>query len=222
MKFSVDHHFIYISVCTDEHKQQLQSYYKMTEEDLKEITKDWSVDFLIPAGPAEISDIDSLETTSDTPGPSKVKKTEEVHDLDSASVNTASILVEKGGYGEEIDGAKVEHNKGEVTLPRDEEDPSKKRKVSLPKPSSQNKVKATMTKMKTILISNDFDFIIAALNDASLEIVEKKEAKQEEVYNRMKFELQGVQHALQSSHTVSTTPLSVGTLELGDELAQLH
>jgi hypothetical protein len=31
------------------------------EEDLEEITKDWFVDLLIPADPAEISDIDSPE-----------------------------------------------------------------------------------------------------------------------------------------------------------------
>jgi hypothetical protein len=44
MKFSVDHHFIYITVRGDEHKQQLQSYYKLTEDDLEEITKEWSTD----------------------------------------------------------------------------------------------------------------------------------------------------------------------------------
>jgi hypothetical protein len=42
MKFNVDHHFIYIIVCADEHKQQLQSYYKLKEEELEEIKKDWS------------------------------------------------------------------------------------------------------------------------------------------------------------------------------------
>jgi hypothetical protein len=130
MKFSADRHFIYITACADEHKQQLQSYYKLTEEDLEEITKDWSADLLIPADPAEISDIDSPETAPDTPGPSKIKKTEEVHDLDNASVKTASISAEQGGDGREIDGAEVEQKKGEVTPPRDEEDPSKKRKVS--------------------------------------------------------------------------------------------
>jgi hypothetical protein len=34
-----------------------------------------------------------------------------------------------------------------------------------------------MTKMKTFLTSNDFDFIIIAMNDASLEITKKQEAK---------------------------------------------
>jgi hypothetical protein len=136
MKFNADRHFIYITARADEHKQQLQSYYKLTEEDLEEITKDWSVDLLIPADPAEISDIDSPETVQDTPGPSRTKKTEEVQDLDSASAKTASISPEQGGDGGEIDGAEVEQKKGEVTPPRDEEDPSKKRKVSPLKPSS--------------------------------------------------------------------------------------
>jgi hypothetical protein len=66
MKFNADRHFIYITARADEHKQQLQSYYKLTEEDLEEITKDWSVDLLIPADPAEISDIDSPETAGYT------------------------------------------------------------------------------------------------------------------------------------------------------------
>jgi hypothetical protein len=68
-----------------------------------------------------------------------------------------------------------------------------KRKVSLLKPSSQKKVKATMTKMQTILTSDDFDFIKAALNYAFLEIAEQKEAKQEELFHWIKDELQGVQ-----------------------------
>jgi uncharacterized protein YsxB (DUF464 family) len=56
MKFNADRHFIYITVhSADEHKKQLQSYYKLMEEDLEEITKDWSADLLIPADPVEIS-----------------------------------------------------------------------------------------------------------------------------------------------------------------------
>jgi citrate lyase gamma subunit len=51
--------------------------------------------------------------------------------------------------------------------------------------------------MQTTLTSDDFNFIIAALNDASLEIVEKQEVKQEQMYNRIEIELQGVLHQLQ-------------------------
>jgi hypothetical protein len=40
MKFNADRHFIYIIARGDEHKEQFLSYYKMTEEDLEEITKE--------------------------------------------------------------------------------------------------------------------------------------------------------------------------------------
>jgi len=39
-KFCVDRHFIYITACGDEHKEELQSYYKLIEEDMEEITKE--------------------------------------------------------------------------------------------------------------------------------------------------------------------------------------
>jgi hypothetical protein len=75
MKFSIDQHFIYITAHVDEHKKQLQSYYKLTEEDLEEITKEWSANLLIPADPMEISDIDNPEAMQDTPKPSNTKNT---------------------------------------------------------------------------------------------------------------------------------------------------
>ena len=46
-----------------------------------------------------------------------------------------------------------------------------------------------MTKMHTILIFDDFDFLIAALNDASLEIEEKQEENKVEMYDRIETEL---------------------------------
>jgi hypothetical protein len=196
MKFSADCHFIYITTRADEHKKQLQSYYKLTEEDLEDITKEWSVDLLIPVDPMELYDIDGLEATNDTPGPSKTQKNEENQDVSSTSGKTASISPKQGGDGGEIDGTEVGQKKGEVTLPRDEEDPSKKRKVSPLKPSSRKKSKATRTKFETTLTLDDFNFIVAALNDASLEIAEKQETKQEKVFNHIKVELQGVQQAL--------------------------
>jgi hypothetical protein len=55
----------------------------------------------------------------------------------------------------------------------------KKRKGSPLKPSSRKKSRTPVTKMQTTLTLDDFNFIIAALNDASLKIVEKQEAKQE-------------------------------------------
>jgi hypothetical protein len=80
----------------------LHSYYKLTEEDIEDITKEWSADLLIPTNPVELSDIDSPEIVPDTPGPSKMTKPEEVHDVGSASVRTASISPDEEGDGEEI------------------------------------------------------------------------------------------------------------------------
>jgi phosphoribosylanthranilate isomerase len=98
----------------------------------------------------------------------------------------------------------------------------KKRKVSPMKPTSWKKSRATMTKMQTVLTIDDFDFIIAAVNDASQEILQKHEAKQEEMYDRVEVELRGVQQALQSSRAVSTVPLPSEEPELGDEPTQLR
>jgi hypothetical protein len=105
MKFNADHHFIYITTHIDEHKQQLKSYYKLTKEDLEEITKEWLVDLLIPTDPTDIYDIDSLEEMHDTPRPNKTKKNEYTQDIGSTSVKTASISIEQGRDGKEIDGA---------------------------------------------------------------------------------------------------------------------
>jgi hypothetical protein len=76
MNFSVDRHFIYLTPHADEHQEQLQSYYKLTEEDLEEITKEWLADLLVAADPTDISDISSPEAVQDTPGPSETQKTQ--------------------------------------------------------------------------------------------------------------------------------------------------
>jgi hypothetical protein len=83
-------------------------------------------------------------------------------------------------------------------------------------------MKATKTKFETTLNSDDFKFIIVALNDASLEIEKKKEAKKEDIFSRIKVKFQEVEQVLQSSCVVSTFHLPTGTSELGDELAQIH
>ena len=106
----------------------------------------------------------------DTPRPSKTNKDEEVQDVNNTSSKTTSISPEQGGDGGEPGNTEVEQNKGEVIPPREEEDPSKKRKVTPPKPSSRKKAKATRTKFETVLTLDDFDFIIAALNNTSLEM----------------------------------------------------
>jgi hypothetical protein len=43
--------------------------------------------------------------------------------------------------------------------------------------------------LKTTLTLDDFNFLIAALNDVSLELTEKKEAKKEDLFNQIKGEL---------------------------------
>jgi hypothetical protein len=181
MKFSADHHSTYITTCANEHKQQLQSYYKLTEDDLDEITKEWLVDLLVVVDPVEMSDVDSPEAMSDTPGLRKTKKDVEVQDIHITSMKTASLSPATGGDDEELGGKEFEQSKGEVTPPRDEADPSKKRKITPPRPSSRKKTEATWT----TLTSDDFDFLLTALNDVSLELTEKKEAKKDELFCRI-------------------------------------
>jgi hypothetical protein len=47
MKFCAYQNFTYIIAHADESKEEIQSYYKLTEEDLEEITKDWHAKLLI-------------------------------------------------------------------------------------------------------------------------------------------------------------------------------
>jgi hypothetical protein len=60
VKFHIDRHFIYIIACRDEHKEDLQSYYKLTEEDMEEIMKEWLEEILVPVNHAELSDLDLI------------------------------------------------------------------------------------------------------------------------------------------------------------------
>jgi hypothetical protein len=73
-----------------------------------------------------------------------------------------------------------------------------------------------------MLTMDDFEFIIAAVADASQDILQKHEAKQEKMYDRIEVELRGVQQTLQSNRTVSTAPPPLEAPELGYEPAQLH
>jgi hypothetical protein len=181
MKFNVNHHFTYITTRGDEHNQQLQSYYKLIEDDLEDITKEWLLNLLVAADPINMSNEEILEAMPDTPGPSKTKKDDEVEDIPSTSTKTTSISPMWGGDGNELGDTEVEQNRGEITPPREEEDPSLKQNNTPPKPSSSKKDKATQTTLKTTLTPDDFEFLIAALNDVSLEIIENQEAKHEEI-----------------------------------------
>ena len=117
MKFNVDHNFTYITMRIDEHQQQLQSYYKLTKDDLEEINKEWLANLLVRVDPADISDVNIAKTMLDIP--SKMKKYDEVQDVHSTSTKTTSISPEQGNDGGEIGGIEFEQNKGEVTPPRE-------------------------------------------------------------------------------------------------------
>ena len=58
--FHVDPHFIYITMHIYENKEELQSYYKLTDEDMEQLTKEWSEEFLVPVTDAELSDTDTI------------------------------------------------------------------------------------------------------------------------------------------------------------------
>jgi hypothetical protein len=59
-KFHVDRHFIYIATRRDEIKEELQFYYKLTDEDMEHITKEWLEEFLLPVADVELSDTDII------------------------------------------------------------------------------------------------------------------------------------------------------------------
>jgi hypothetical protein len=83
-KFYADRHFIYITTRSDENKEELQSYYKLNNEDMEEITKEWPTEFLVPVEKMDISNPNIIKIPVvtkeeyDGPGNSKKKKKEEV------------------------------------------------------------------------------------------------------------------------------------------------
>jgi hypothetical protein len=107
----------------------------LIEEDLEKIAKEWTMDLLVPTDPIEMSDVEIAEAMLHTPRPSKTKKDVGFQYVHSTSTNTTSISPAQGGDGVELGGTKVKKNKDEVTFPREEEDPSKKRKTTPPNPS---------------------------------------------------------------------------------------
>jgi hypothetical protein len=96
-KFYADRHFIYITACRDESKEKLQSYYKLTDDNMEQITKEWPEEFLIPVDDEELSDpsiIGSpLVTRVEHAGQSsakKKKKKEEVQNIEIDEEDNAS------------------------------------------------------------------------------------------------------------------------------------
>jgi hypothetical protein len=62
VKFRTYNHFIYITACRHEHKEEIQSYYNITKEDMKEINKEWPIEFLIPIDQVELSDLNLIDS----------------------------------------------------------------------------------------------------------------------------------------------------------------
>jgi hypothetical protein len=106
MKFYADRHFIYNNVHGDEHKEELQSYYKIIEEDLEEIIKEWPVELLILVDQAELSDPDLIGSPVVTheeygaPNSSRKKRKEDVQEINNASEKIASNSPSRGGVDE--------------------------------------------------------------------------------------------------------------------------
>ena len=185
MNFHADRHFIYITACGDEHKEELQSYYKITEEDLEEITKEWPTKFLIPVNQEALSDpnlIESLVVTReeyDAPSSSRKKKKEDVHEIHNTSEETTSDSPSRGGYDEvekeEKEGEEDKQKQGEVTPPRnplEEAETSKKKNVSPMKPTSRKKSKYSKPKLQTVLTVDGIDLIIATVSNTSKDILQ--------------------------------------------------
>jgi hypothetical protein len=59
-KFCVDPHFIYITARRDEHHEELQSYYKLTDENMDQITKEFLEEFILPVVDAELYNTDNI------------------------------------------------------------------------------------------------------------------------------------------------------------------
>jgi hypothetical protein len=89
-------------------------------------------------------------------------------------------------------------------------------------PHPERKLRPPGPRLRLRLPQDDFDFLIAALNDVSLELVEKKEAKQEELFHQITGEFKEAQQALQSSQAVSMAPLTMEISGTGDEPTQLR
>jgi hypothetical protein len=113
-KFCADQHFIYITACKDESKEELHSYYKLTDEDMEQITKEWLEEFCVPVAYAEPSDDEIIGSPLVTrvkhvghTNAKKKKKKEEVQDVETDekdNVSEGNGSGSLGGGGDEVDG----------------------------------------------------------------------------------------------------------------------
>lgn len=192
-KFCVDRHFIYITARRDESKEELQSYYKLTNEDMEEITKEWLTEFLVPVVDAELSDVDiigsPLVTRVEHVGQSSAKKKKKKIEVQSIEINEEDNASEEdgidspGGGGEDQgngqgggDDAETQEEGG-ATDPLIGTEASQKRKASPEKPSARKKTRANKPQSKNVLTEDDVGLIIAAMEDASEDILQRHGAK---------------------------------------------
>jgi hypothetical protein len=107
-KFCTNSYFIYITAHGDEHKEDIESYYKLIEEDIEEITKEWPTEFLVPVKQTKLYDPDLIKILVvtreeyDAPSSSRKKNKEEVQELSSESKENTPDSPEGGG-GDEVD-----------------------------------------------------------------------------------------------------------------------
>jgi hypothetical protein len=97
-----------------------------------------------------------------------------------------------------------------------------KRKVSPKKPSVRKKMCANKPQLEATLTDDHISLVHGAMEDAYEEILHRYREKQEELYRRIHRELKEVQQVVRLAcavPTVSSTPSSSQTIELGDELA---
>jgi hypothetical protein len=240
VKFGANRHFIYITARRDESKEELQSYYNMIDEDMEEITKEWPTEFLVPVEDTKLSDADiigsPLVTWVEHVGQSNAKKKKikvEVHhieiDEDKAFAEDGFGSPERGGedqgngHGGGDDGETQEEDK--ATLPQDPlvgAETSQKRKDFPEKPSARKKTCTNKPKMKVTLKEDDVDLIIATVEDALEDILQRYRAKQGTLYKRIDKDLKEIQQSIYLSRAVPAAPSSSKIAELGDKPAQLQ
>jgi hypothetical protein len=115
-KFRIDRHFIYITVCRDEIKEDLLSYYKMIDEDMEDIIKEWLEEFLVPVENEELSNPNIIKSPLVTwvehegqASTKKKKKKEEVQNIESDEEENA---LEESGPKSPIEGGDEANPKG--------------------------------------------------------------------------------------------------------------
>jgi hypothetical protein len=73
-----------------------------------------------------------------------------------------------------------------------------------------------------VLTVDDIELIITTIEDALEDLLQRHGEKHESMYDRIDKDLKDIQQDIHSSHTVSTVPLSIENIELGDEPTQLR